>query len=339
MLWLERKYLSQVVSLLDHAKWKNENTLNHRCPYCGDSQKNKHKARGYHFVVDQNFIYKCHNCGKSTSSVHFLKDHFPDIHKEYLKEYLQEKGGKVKVKKRKMPSANDFKFKSILNTNTGDLRAVAVRAWEKTESREYLQDRQIGEELIRKLWYVQDSSVLSYLSSKYKNRKLGNDPRIVFPFYSENGELIGVSGRAINDTPLRYLTMRFVDDVPLIYNINNVDKSKTIYVTEGPIDSLFLPNSIAVGGSDFKKIQHLKENAIIIYDNEPRNTVILKKIEEVIDDGYSVCIWHDRRVEGLKDINDMIMNGMTQNEIVEVINSCTYSGLSAKLKLQEYKKT
>ena len=222
-----------VASRLDVCKWKNDNTLNHRCPYCGDSQKNKHKARGYHFAVDQNFIYKCHNCGKSTSSVHFLKDHFPDIHKEYLKEYLQEKGGKVKVKKRKMPSANDFKFKSILNTNTGDLRAVAVRAWEKTESREYLQDRQIGEELIRQLWYVQDSSVLSYLSSKYKNRKLGNDPRIVFPFYSENGELIGVSGRAINDTPLRYLTMRFVDDVPLIYNINNVDKSKTIYVTEG----------------------------------------------------------------------------------------------------------
>ena len=104
------------------------------------------------------------------------------------------------------------------------------------------------------------------------------------------------------------------------------------------IDSLFLPNSIAVGGSDFKKIQHLKENAIIIYDNEPRNTVILKKIEEVIDDGYSVCIWHDRRVEGLKDINDMIMNGMTQNEIVEVINSCTYSGFLLNLSYRSIKK-
>tara|TARA_B100001564_G_scaffold294400_1_gene259224 strand:- start:1260 stop:2255 length:996 start_codon:yes stop_codon:yes gene_type:complete len=330
-----------VASRLDVCKWKNDKTLNHRCPYCGDSQKNKHKARGYHFQIDQNFIYKCHNCGKSTSSIHFLKDHFPDIHREYLKEYLQEKGGKIKVKKQKMPSANDFKFKSknILNTTRDDLSAVAVRAWEKRESREYLQDRQIGEELIRKLWYVYDSNVLSYLSSKYKDRNLGKDPRIVFPFYSENGELIGVSGRAINDTPLRYLTMRFVDDVPLIYNINNVDKSKTIYVTEGPIDSLFLPNSIAVGGSDFKKIQNLKENAIIIYDNEPRNTEIIKKIDEVIDLGFTVCIWGDKRVEGLKDINDMIMNGMTQNEIVEVINSCTYSGLSAKLKLQEYKKT
>ena len=97
--------------------------------------------------------------------------------------------------------------------------------------------------------------------------------------YNESGELIGISGRAINDSQLRYLTMRFVDDVPLIYNLNNVDNTKTVYVTEGPIDSLFLPNSIAVGGSDFKKIdKKFKDNAILVYDNEPRSTEIIKKI-------------------------------------------------------------
>ena len=90
MLWLERKYLSMVVSNLDLAKWKNDNTLNHRCPYCGDSSKNQHKARGYHFAVEQSFIFKCHNCGKSTSSVNFLKDNFPVIHKEYIKEWLKD---------------------------------------------------------------------------------------------------------------------------------------------------------------------------------------------------------------------------------------------------------
>ena len=328
-----------VASRLDVCKWKNDKTLNHRCPYCGDSQKNQYKARGYHFVVEQNFVYKCHNCGKSTSSVHFLKDNFPDIHKEYLKEYLKEKG--VKKTKQKMPSSNDFKFtpkKEILNMSEENLRAVCFRAWDKIVARQYLQDRKIPDSIIKTLWYVDRAEALCHLHKKYHDRVLGNDPRVVFPFYAENGELIGLSGRAINNASLRYLTMRFVDDVPLIYNINNVDKSKTIYVTEGPIDSLFLPNSIAVGGSDFKKIQNLKQNAIIIYDNEPRNTVILDKIEEVIDEGYAVCIWNDKRVEGLKDINDMIMNGITVEQIVEIIDSCTYSGLSAKLKLQEYRK-
>ena len=99
MLWLERKYLSQIVSLVEMGKWKNENTLNHRCPYCGDSQKNQYKARGFHFTVGQNFVYKCHNCGNSTSSVNFLKDHFPVIHREYIKEWLQESGKKPRTKK------------------------------------------------------------------------------------------------------------------------------------------------------------------------------------------------------------------------------------------------
>ena len=133
--------------------------------------------------------------------------------------------------------------------------------------------------------------------------------------------------------------MRFQDDVPLIFNYNNVDKSKTIYVTEGPIDSLFLPNSIAVAGSDFKKIDDsIKEKAILIYDNEPRNTEILKKIDEVIDLGWSVCLWSDRRVNGLKDINDMIQSGLTALDITDIITSNTYNGLSAKLKFKEYKK-
>ena len=340
MLWLERKYLSQVVSLLDMAKWKNENTLNHRCPYCGDSAKNTYKARGYHFQVGQNFVYKCHNCGKSTSSVNFLKDHFPMIHKEYIKEWLKENGKAPRQKK--MPSANEFKFtprEEVLNMKRIDLTAVCFRANEKGVARDFLESRKIPVSKIQDLWFVPQAQTLGLLSDKYKDRVLGDDPRVVIPFFNESGELVGISGRAINDSPLRYLTMRFLDDVPLIYNIDKVDKSKTIYVTEGPIDSLFLPNAISVGGSDFKKIDDsIKENAILIYDNEPRNTEILKKINEVIDLGWSVCIWDDRRVSDIKDINDMVLNGLSQDEIVDIITSNTYSGLSAKVKLKEYAK-
>ena len=340
MLWLERKYLSQVVSLLDMAKWKNENTLNHRCPYCGDSAKNTYKARGYHFQVGQNFVYKCHNCGKSTSSVNFLKDHFPMIHKEYIKEWLKENGKAPRQKK--MPSANEFKFtprEEVLNMKRIDLTAVCFRANEKGVARDFLESRKIPESKIQDLWFVPQAQTLGLLSDKYKDRVLGDDPRVVIPFFDESGELVGISGRAINDSPLRYLTMRFLDDVPLIYNIDKVDKSKTIYVTEGPIDSLFLPNAISLGGSDFKKIDDsIKENAILIYDNEPRNTEILKKINEVIDLGWSVCIWDDRRVSDIKDINDMVLNGLSQDEIVDIITSNTYSGLSAKVKLKEYAK-
>jgi len=330
-----------VVSSLDMAKWKNDNTLNHRCNYCGDSSKNQHKARGYHFLVEQSFVYKCHNCGKSTSSVNFLKDHFPSIHKDYLKEWLTETGRKPK--NQRMPSSNAFKFTpktEKLNMSVENLKAICHSAWDKIVSREYLQNRHIPDDIIKTLWYIDNAQTLSFLHKKYKERVLGNDPRVIIPFFDEKGELIGISGRAINDSPLRYLTMRFLDDVPLIYNIKNVDTSKTIYVTEGPIDSLFLPNSIAVGGSDFKKIDNkLQDKATLIYDNEPRNREILKKLEEVIELGWTVCVWNDAKVNGLKDINDMINSGISPEEIVDIIDRNSFSGLSAKLKLMEYKRT
>ena len=337
-----------VVANLDRAKWTNENTLNHRCNYCGDSQKNPNKARGFHFVIEQSFVFKCHNCGKSTSSINFLKEHFPVMHKEYMKEWLQEKGLKPKkhASAHKMPSANKFKFtprEEILNKDDimseENLKILMKPCSEVAVAKKYLEDRKIPSQHYTQLYYTDKPQNLSFLSPKYRDRVLGTDPRIVLPFYSEEGELIGLSGRAINDSPLRYLTMRFRDDLPLIFNLHNVDKTKTIFVTEGPLDSLFLPNSIAVAGRGFKKIGDvIKDNAVLIFDNEPRNKEILKKLEEVIDLGYSVVIWNDKRLDGLKDINDMIKNGLTVTEVIDIIDKCTFHGLSAKAKFMEYKR-
>ena len=335
MNWLEKKYLSMVTPLLDMAKWKGDNTLNHRCPYCGDSSKNKIKARGYHFLADGSYVYKCHNCGKSTSSVQFLKDNFPNVHRDYKKEWLKENGRQPR--KTKMPSANAFKFKSVKITNNRSiLDEISVCAWDHPDSKSYLTKRKVPVET--KLRFVESAQSLTDLSPKYKDRIFGNDPRIVIPFYDDN-ELVGVSGRAINNSQLRYLTVRLNEDSPLIYNLNNVDVTKRIYVTEGPIDSFFLKNSVAVGGSDFKKIPPiLKTNAVLVYDNEPRNHVILAKIEEVIAMGFSVCIWNNRMVREYKDINEMILSGLSSIDVMNIIDSCTYSGLSAKAKLMEYKK-
>ena len=91
-------------------------------------------------------------------------------------------------------------------------------------------------------------------------------------------------------------------------------------------------------GDNQKIDESIKDKAVLIFDNEPRNKEILKKIDEVIDLGYSVCVWNDRRVDAYKDINEMILNGLTEEEVKSIINECTVTGLSAKLKLQEYKK-
>ena len=88
------------------------------------------------------------------------------------------------------------------------------------------------------------------------------------------------------------------------------------YVVEGPIDSLFLDNCIAVAGADFTRLE--KENTTIIFDNERRNVELLKQIEKTIELGYKIVLWPDDLQE--KDINDMIISGKTKDEIQTIIN-------------------
>jgi len=166
----------------------------------------------------------------------------------------------------------------------------------------------------------------------------GNDPRLVLPFYSRQGKLVGVSGRALNNNKLRYLTLKFDDQESLIYGLRTVDYNKKVYVTEGPIDSLFLPNAIAVAGSDFSKLKSYvpTEQAVVVFDNERRNSELIKKMSQIIDDGFEICFWPKHIKQ--KDINDMILNGLSANVVEQTINENKFSGLSAKMALSDWSK-
>ena len=109
---------------------------------------------------------------------------------------------------------------------------------------------------------------------------------------------------------------------------------KKIYVVEGPIDSLFLDNCIAVAGADFNNVQG---DLTVIYDNEPRNKEIVKQIEKTISQGRSVVLWPDSMKE--KDINDMILRDYSIDKIMEIINKNTYSGQRGEWEVRNWKKT
>ena len=138
---------------------------------------------------------------------------------------------------------------------------------------------------------------------------------------------------------MRYLTLKFnAENEPLIFGLENWNERGHITVVEGPLDSLFLRNCIAVGGADFGCLAGLvdKENTTIVFDNEPRNKEIVKRMEKIIQDGWTICIWPEKTSE--KDVNDMIIAGQTSKEIEGVINRNKFSGLQAKFKLSGWKK-
>ena len=104
-------------------------------------------------------------------------------------------------------------------------------------------------------------------------------------------------------------------------------------MVEGPFDSTFVENSIALCGSD-GDMAHLKRSDIVyVYDNEPRNKEILGRIEKCIDRGESVIIW-PKNIEQ-KDINDMVLSGY---DIMSILKSNIYSNLEAKIKFNNWKR-
>ena len=332
MLWVDKKYLRLISSRFRNYKWKNEDLLNHACPYCGDSEKNPHKARGYHFVYKETFIYKCHNCGESKSFANFLKEQDNSLWKQYAMEKFYKKKPEFASQPNIIPKSTTI-FKDDPLKKVGCLKAIDAK-----QATDYLNHRHIPKHHWDDLYYIKNSQSLSKLDTKYRDRVFGNDPRLIFPFYTRQGKLIGISGRALNNNKLRYLTLKFDDTYSLIYGLRTVDYNKRVYVTEGPIDSLFLPNSIAVAGSDFSKLNSIvpPEQAVVVFDNEPRNPEIVKKMSQIIDDGFTVTFWPKTIKQ--KDINDMVLGGLSPNIIIDTIEKCKFSGLKAKMALSDWSK-
>ena len=87
---VDSKYIGLVSSRLQKFKRVKSDLYNFRCPICGDSQKNKTKARGYIYSVKNNTNFKCHNCGASLSFNNFLKELDSTLHKQYTLEKFKE---------------------------------------------------------------------------------------------------------------------------------------------------------------------------------------------------------------------------------------------------------
>ena len=342
MNYIDHKYIRLLGPQLEQFKQKTEKLYNFRCPICGDSQKSKIKARGYAFEHKGSLLFKCHNCSISLPIGKLIEHLDPTLYKAYIFEKFKENITHSPKKKKRVSieelyKADPPRFRSI--NPLSEIGAIKLTKCDTSHSAiRFAESRMIPSSFYGDLYYLDDEEKLEQLSEKYKDRIVGHASRILIPYYNEHDEFIGVTGRAIDPkNNLRYLTLK-LSDAPMIYGLNRVNKRKKVYVVEGPIDSLFLPNGIAVSGSDFSKLGSFipKENCVIIFDNEPRNKDLHKQMKRIIDEGYSICIWPENIIG--KDINDMILAGETIEEILAVINKNNYENLGAYAALQNWKK-
>ena len=342
--YIDIQFLHAISYRLENFKKKSNDLWNCRCPICGDSSRNKKKARGYFFLGKNDLNYKCHNCGVSMSFGSFLKQFDDNKYKQYV---IQRYADTAKVGStkghRKIEEVINFsepKFEKkpeprLLDSIMDRLDSLP----EDNEAVQYVINRKIPRDAFSRLYFIPNVKDIIQLNAKYKESIITSEPRLAIPFFDGSGKLLVVSLRGIRGESLRYINVKVDEDAPSIFGLDQVDPTKEILVVEGPLDSLFLDNSIACAGTSFGKIDQLpvpKENITIIFDNQPKNKDVCKLMNKYIEMGYKMVIWPDH-VPG-KDINEMIENGLTSDEIQSIINHNTFKGLAAKAKYAMWRK-
>ena len=319
---VDSKYIGLVSSRLQKFKRVKDNLYNFRCPICGDSQRNKNKTRGYIYQVKNNTNFKCHNCGASMSLNNFLKTMDTTLHKQYTLEKFKE----GHTGRNFVAEEPTFTFKKPVFKPKLDL----PKASEDPDARRYLEKRKLNPEK----FYFTDSFKRWTNTKKQTFDTIGRDePRIIIPMYNQAKDLIGFQGRSLIPNSVKYITVMLEDEAPKIYGLDTINEDLPIYVVEGPFDSTFVNNSVALCGSDGDLGYFKGSDTILVYDNEPRNREIVNRIGKCIDRGEKVVIWPSGLEE--KDINDMVLSG---HDVMSMIKLNTYSGLEAKVKFNSWKK-
>lgn len=334
MLEYDTKYLRLLSQKLDRFTQKDTNLFNFRCPVCGDSRKNPYKARGYVFLHKGSLTYKCHNCGTSMGFPKFLKFVDEILYKEYVLERF----------KSDSPTEVTSEFPTLQShakPTDVDLEHLATRVTDLDPfhpASKFLRERKIPMVHYDDLWVVEDTSTLVQLNPDvYEGRLSDHTSRVVVPYRATDKTLVGVTARTLGESTLRYVNVKVTDD-PMIWGLDRVDVTQTIYVTEGAFDGMFLPNSVSASGSDLKKVETVlpTDRLVYVYDNEPRSPEILTKILSTIENGRKIFI--PPKSMKAKDLNDLIRTNFEADKLPSFINKHTFDTLHAMVKFNEWKK-
>lgn len=302
--------------------------FNARCPMCGDSQKSSTKARFWFIDGDKNTGVICYNCNYSNDFQWFLKEYDFNLYKEYRLE-------KFGAPKRHIEKAPVIKVDKPTFTKKASLSIPKVSTLAPDHSAHiYVADRSIPKDRWHLLYHADEfHKFVKTLLPEHEYRR--DEPRLVIPFYDVNKRLIALQGRAYGPSDVKYLTIK-IHDVPKIYGQERIDPSRDIIVVEGPIDSLFINNSLAMAGASISELPFPKDKVIFAFDREPRNKEIVNAMAKKIKQGYRVCIADP--IPGCKDVNEMVLQDYSQAYIEDDIMKNSHKGLKAEMRLREWSK-
>ena len=351
MKFLDEQFINYVAPRLDKFKWERVGTVaNFRCPLCGDSTKSANKRRGY-FFYDRDadcFRFKCHNCNQMNGWAFefWLKKFDERLASDYSMEKFRMNG---EGNNRPLPGLKPLPKL----TQTARIGTVAAKRDESLlgnmirldllppdhKARQYVKGRGMPESVLELLYYTQRfrEDLKAFEVDPEKQLKIPDDERLVIPFWTQDGRMKIVQGRAfeVSDGVLRYSTVKPRDEDTKVYGEDRINNAKTKLVVEGPIDSLFLPNCLASADADLLSVK----GDIYIPDNQYRNKQVCDGIQKMIDRGVKVVLFPPE--VPWKDINDMLMptkGNVPIHDLLRLIASNVYQGMAASLRFAELRK-
>ena len=332
---LEKKYISFLSTRLTRFHWVRDSVAVCKCTVCGDGERGR-GTRMYFYLDNRHgsglYFVECKNCGHSTSFANYLKDTDRSMYDEYKLEVFIEKNGREPYKpKPKIDTHHRPAFS--LTPKSDDIEkppySVPVSVLpDDNICKKYVISRLIPKQFYNKLFYTADFNKLvsMFIDEEYAKR-IPKDKRLVIPFYDEFGKLFMLQGRSLEEnSKIRYVTVKKSEDSPKTFGLERIDRSKTVFCVEGPLDSFFLPNSLASADANLLKVKA----DVYCPDFQTRNPDIRHQINRIIDSGAKIVLLD--KDYPYKDINEMIMAGITQEEVINILNSNTFQGLHAKLK-------
>ena len=342
MQWLEHKYVALISSHLRNFKRKSSSLYNFSCPICGDSNTHRNKARGYIYDKKGKMLFHCHNCNATMAVPNFIKMLDQNLYNQFVMEKIQDN------KTEEQLDLESFveKMKKPVFLKEGPLKGLkkVSQLSPDHKTKRFVDARRIPNPYHAKLFNCPNFKQFTnnLMPGKFDRSSLERDEtRLLIPFLNKDKKLHAYQGRALGSSKVKYITIVLDESVPKVYGLDTVNFNKPVYVMEGPIDSMFVNNSIATAGGDLVSAvgsfdSQAKSSMVVVYDNEPRSKETIKKLDKAIMQGYNVCIWPENLEH--KDINDMILAGLSSEFIEHIIRTNTYRDLAAKLALTKWSK-
>lgn len=340
MDYIEQKYISILSNRLRNYKRKSSNLINFSCPICNDSETDKRRARGYVYTKVNKTLFHCHKCSITMGFDKFLKTVDFQLYSEYLLERLKENKSPEQIDLEEFTS----KMKKPVFIKDGPLKTLKKISQLSAEhpAKIFISERKIPNPFHAKIFWCPKffKWTNEILPGKFPEDVLKYDEgRIIIPFINKDQVMHAFQGRSLSpDSKTRYISIVNDESTPKVWGLDTVDFNKKVYVLEGPLDATFLPNSIATAGGDLvSTVKDLpKENLVVVYDNERRSKEMRSKLDKSIINGYNTVIWPSNLY--YKDVNDMVINGMSADFVRYIIDTHTYKDLRAKLELNNWSK-